>query len=332
MATHRRIKLNNIDNSGFGPNSNVEGGRLTNKDGSTNLRKTGRPFWERISLYHTMLRMPRNKFWLFIILCYTVVNLFFATIYFLIGVDKLAGINPDTPLFERFLNAFFFSSQTLTTVGYGHVAPNSITTSFVASIEAFVGILAFAMVTGLLYGRFTRPRAYLLFSHNALVAPYKGGRALMFRMATFKNNHLTDAEAMVTAAVHVTENGKQLTHFYPLGLEFSKVNSLALSWTVVHPLDEQSPLFGYSREDFLEARLELIVAVKAFDDHFSNTVQQRTSYHISELVYGARFLPMFHRAEDGTHTVLELDKINAHEPAKLAEPEMSVADTTVALG
>lgn len=327
MGMPRKVRFKNIDNSGFGPNSNVEGGRLTNKDGTTNLRKTGLPLWERISLYHSMLRMPRNKFWLFIVLCYTTVNLIFATIYFLVGVDKLAGINPTTSGWERFLDAFFFSSQTLTTVGYGHVAPNSIATSFIASVEAFVGILAFAMVTGLLYGRFTRPRAYLLFSGNALVAPYKGGRALMFRMATYKNNHLTDAEAMVTAAVHVKENGKQLTHFYPLPLEFTKVNSLALSWTVVHPLDENSPLYTYTQEDFQESRLELIVAVKAFDDHFSNTVQQRTSYHISELIYGARFLPMFHRAEDGSHTVLELDKINSHEAVILPEPELNLVDS-----
>lgn len=326
MSTSRKVKVNNIDNSGFGPNSNVEGGRLTNKDGTTNLRKTGMPFWDRISWFHTLLRMSRAKFWIIILLFYTFANLLFASIYYLIGVDQLMGIDGHDSEFHRFLDAFFFSSQTLTTVGYGHVAPHSIATSFVASTESFVGILAFAIVTGMLYGRFTRPRAYLLFSENALVAPYRGGRALMFRMATFKNNHLTDAEALVTAALHVNENGRELTHFYNLKLEYAKVNSLALSWTVVHPLDENSPLAGYTKQDLLDSRVELIVAVKAFDDHFSNTVQQRTSYTINELIYGARFLPMFHRAENGSHTVLELDKINAHEAATVPEPELNLAD------
>jgi len=328
MAVHR--KLNNIDNSGFGPNSNVEGGRLTNKDGTTNLTKTGIPFWERISLYHTLLRMTQAKFWFIIIVFYTSINLFFATVYFTIGVDKLMGIPTDGSKAIQFLNAFFFSSQTLTTVGYGHVAPASIATSAVASIESFVGILAFALVTGMLYGRFTRPRAYLMFSPNALVAPYRGGRALMMRMATYKNNHLTDAEVLITAAIHINEDGKDVTRFYPLKLEFSKVNSLALSWTVVHPIDEQSPLYAYSQQDILDSRLELIVAVKAFDDHFSNTVQQRTSYHISEILYGAKFLPMFRRAEDGSNTILELDKINLHESVKLPEPEVSLAELDTA--
>ena len=325
MAVHRKLK--NIDNSGFGPNSNVEGGRLTNKDGSTNLTKTGMPFWARISLYHTLLRMSQAKFWLIILLFYTSINLFFATVYYLVGVDKLMGISTEGSEAMHFLNAFFFSSQTLTTVGYGHVAPNSISTSAIASIESFVGILAFALVTGMLYGRFTRPRAYLLFSPNTLVAPFRGGRALMLRMATYKNNHLTDAEVLITMAIHINENGKDVTRFYPLELEYSKVNSLALSWTVVHPINEQSPIYGYSEQEIHDSRLELIVAVKAFDDHFSNTVQQRTSYHVSELIYGARFLPMFRRSENGSNTILELDKINLHEKVGLPEPELVVADS-----
>ncbi len=192
-------------------------------------------------------------------------------------------------------------------------------TNVVASVESLAGILSFALVTGLIYGRFARPRAYLIFSPNILLAPYKDGKALMLRIATYKNNHLTDVEAQLTLALHLEENGKKVTRFYPLPLEFGKINSLALSWTIVHHVNEDSPLNGYTREDIADSKAEVIVNVKAFDDHFSNIVQQRTSYTYKQLVYGARFLPMFERARDGDYTVLELDKINAHESVNFPE-------------
>ncbi len=318
MSIHKK-RLSDINNSGFGPNSNVEGSRLTNKDGSTNLKKVGLPFWDRISTYHTLLRMKSTHFLLFILLLYTCVNILFATIYFMIGVQNLVGIDGIHSHMHEFMEAFFFSSQTLTTVGYGHIAPSGLATNTTASVESLVGILIFALVTGLIYGRFARPKAFILFSENLLVAPFKDTRALMLRIATYKNNHLTDVEALITVALHVTENGRTSTRFYPLQLEYAKVNSLALSWTLVHPLDENSPMYNFSEQDFKESKMELIVAIKAFDDHFSNIVQQRTSYNYPELVYGARFLPMFHRAPSGTHTILELNKVNLYEPVKLPE-------------
>ena len=316
VAQHRK-RFSNIDNTGFGSNSSVEGGRLINADGSTNLKKRGMPVWRRISIYHTLLRMKRNHFFLTILLFYTGINLIFAFIYLAVGVNNLLGIDDAKSLFEKFMAAFFFSSQTLTTVGYGHVAPTGLITNSVASIESLLGILAFAVVTGLIYGRFSRPRAYIMFSDNLLVAPYKEGKALMLRMATYKNNHLTDVQAELTLALHVTDKGKVFTRFYPLPLEISKVNSLALSWTIVHHINEESPLHGFTQEDIAESKMEVIVGIRAFDDHFSNVVQQRTSYTYQQVVYGARFIPMFERAENGNYTLLELDKINLHEPVKL---------------
>ncbi len=326
MSTHRK-RLNDVINTGFGANSSVEGSRLTNKDGSTNLRKTGLPFWERISVYHTLLRMKSTRFLFFILLLYTSVNILFAIVYYFIGVQNLVGMDGIHAPMHEFMEAFFFSSQTLTTVGYGHIAPSGMATNIAASIESLVGILIFALVTGLIYGRFARPRAYIIFSPNILVSPFKDTRALMFRIATYKNNHLTDVEAVVTVALHLKENGKTATRFYPLHLEYAKVNSLALSWTLVHPLDENSPMYNFTPKDFEDSKIELIVAIKAFDDHFSNIVQQRTSYTYNELIYGARFLPMFHRAASGTHTILELDKVNLHEDVVLPEIRTDLAES-----
>lgn len=306
-----------IDNSGFSPNSSAEGGRLTNKDGRINLKKSGVPLYERISVYHSLLHMNNFVFTLTVFSIYTCLNLSFASLYFLIGIDHLAGAHRSGDFFEDFLQAFFFSSQTLTTVGYGHISPVGFVANVVASMESFIGIMSFALVTGMFYARFSRPKAYIRFSPNLLVAPFQGGRALMFRLATYKNNHLTDADAQVTMAIHVEESGKTVTKFYPLELEISHINSLALSWTIVHKLDERSPLVDFTEEDFNTCRIEMMITIKAFDDHFSNTVQQRTSYTQDELVYGARFLPMYARSDDGSYTNLMLEKLNLHEPAVL---------------
>jgi inward rectifier potassium channel len=316
-SINKKFLSKGIDNSGFGSNSNTEGGRLTNKDGSINLRKTGTPFFSRYSLYHVLIRLPRTKFLLLVFVFYTVINIFFAFLYVYIGVDRLEGTQHSNNFFIQYSQAFFFSSQTLTTVGYGHVAPTGLLANSLASIESFAGIMAFALVTGLFYARFSRPRAHLMFSEKLLLTPYKEGNAFMLRVASKKNNHLTDAEAFVTTAFHVEENGKRVTKFYTLPLEISHINSLALSWTIVHYIDEKSPFWGFSEQDLRDANIEVMVTIKAFDDNYSNLVQQRTSYVASEIEYGAKFIPAFARSEDGSHTILQLDKLHVYEPVEL---------------
>lgn len=318
----RRNKNNLVDNTGF---SKTGSARLVNKDGTLNLRKAGLPFWTRISLFHTLIRMPTIRFLLSVLLFYAIANVIFATLYIVVGVENLQGIVvDDADILNGFQQAFFFSSQTLTTVGYGHISPVGLSANIIAAIESFVGILSFAMVTGLLYGRFTLPKAYLKFSDNIIVAPYKGQRALMVRIASYKNNHITDLEAKITIAMRVTEGGKKVSKFFTPDLEMDKISSLALSWTIVHLIDENSPLYELGKEEMLHADFEIMYNIKGFDDHFSNIVQQRSSYTPNELVYGAKFKPAFYGAEDGSTTVLELDKLNLHEPAKVPEPNESM--------
>jgi len=308
-----KIRQKNTENSGFGSNAS---GRFINKDGLPNVNRKGVNIFNRYSWYHTMLELSSFQFISYLVIAYILVNLFFALIYYLIGVEHLTGIDKSNPVNE-FIDVFFFSSQTFTTVGYGRIAPVGFTASLVATFEAFLGLLTFAIATGLFYGRFSRPRAYLKFSEIAVIAPFKEASALMFRLAPYKNNALTDAEVVITTAIEVVENGISRSNFYQLKTQFSKINTLALNWTIVHEIDEESPFYGFSEEDFKNTGIEIIVHIRAFDEVFSNTVVQRTSYVTKEIVYGAKFTPMYYPDKDNLSTVLNLDKISEYQKAKL---------------
>ncbi|MEC5172978.1 ion channel [Chryseobacterium nepalense] len=311
----QKIRQKNTDNSGFGDNAS---GRFINKDGLPNVRRKGVNIFNRFSWYHTMLELSTFNFLSYLVVAYILVNLFFALIYYLIGVEHLTGIDKSDAVNE-FIDVFFFSSQTFTTVGYGRIAPVGFMASLVATFEAFLGLLTFAIATGLFYGRFSRPRAYLKFSDIALIAPFMDKTALMFRLAPYKNNSLTDADVTVSAAIEVIENSVKKSNFYTLKTRLNRINTLALNWTIVHVIDEDSPFFGFSDEDFKKTDIEIIVHVRAFDEVFSNTVVQRTSYVSEEIVYGAKFVPMYYPDQENLSTVLDLDKISHYQQTDLPE-------------
>lgn len=304
-------------NTGFGANASDYGGRFVNKDGNANIEKHGIGFLERTSWYHSMLALPRWKFFSAIFIFFIVINVLFALIYYAIGVNHLDGMVAHSTV-EKFAEAFFFSCQTFTTVGYGRINPIGYSASTVAAFEALIGLLNFALVTGLLYGRFARPKAYLKFSENALIAPYQDITALMFRIAPYKNTTLLDAETKVNLAMSVEENGKMVNKFFPLTLEFNTVTALTLSWTIVHPITDASPFYKFTEEDFKNTKGEILVFLKAFDDMFSNTVVSRTSYTFSEIIFGAKFKPMFKTSEDNKKTILHLGKLNSFAPADIS--------------
>lgn len=319
MALLRKInqKARTEINSGFGSNASDYGGRFVNKNGKPNIEIRGVHFLNRISWFHTMLAMPRWKFLTVLLFFYVAINFVFATIYYLIGVENLNGITSQDE-WGKFGSAYFFSAQTFTTVGYGHISPQGFLTSSIAAGEALTGLLSFAIATGLFYGRFSKPTAYLKFSKNAIIAPYKDITALMLRLAPYKNTTLTDAEAKVTLGMVVEENGKKMNRFFPLELEFERANVLTLNWTIVHPITETSPLFNFTAEDFANTNGEIVVFIKAFDDMFSNTVVDRSSYLLKEVVVGAKFVPMYHRSSTGQKTILELEKLNVFTEADIS--------------
>ncbi|CAD7805212.1 Inward rectifier potassium channel Kirbac3.1 [Chryseobacterium aquaeductus] len=313
----KRIQQENTENSGFGSRAS---GRFINKDGLPNVRRKGINVFNRLSWYHTMLNLSSFQFLSYLVVMYVFINFIFATIYYMIGVEHLTGIDKSNPLNE-FIDVFFFSSQTFTTVGYGRIAPIGFLASLVATFEAFLGLLTFAIATGLFYGRFSRPRAYLRFSDIAVIAPFQNATALMFRLAPFKNNALTDADVTLSAAIEVTENSGVKSNFYRLETHLSKINTLALNWTIVHKIDENSPFFRFSADDFKKTNIEIIVHVRAFDEVFSNTVVQRSSYVSEEIIYGAQFVPMYYPSISEESTVLDLDKINQYKKVNLPNTE-----------
>lgn len=319
MALLERINLKSKTdiNTGFGTNANSYGGRFINKNGSANIEKRGMHSLHRISWYHTMIDMKGWKFMLIILSFYIGINFVFALIYYGIGIEHLDGIDLSDNDWERFGKAYFFSAQTFTTVGYGHISPTGFLTSALSAAEALIGLLSFAIATGLFFGRFSRPKAYLKFSHNAVIAPYGDIKGLMIRLTPFKNTNLSDAEAQITLGMNIEENGKMVNRFYSLDLELQKISALNLSWTLVHPITEDSPLYNFTKEDFDNLHGEILVYIKTFDDMFSNTVAIRTSYTFEEVVYGAKFEPMYSRSNDNSKTILHLDKLNSYIKTEL---------------
>ncbi|UUF14568.1 MULTISPECIES: ion channel [Flavobacterium] len=306
-------KINNLQtdkNSGFGTNAGSYGGRFVNKNGTPNIEKRGMNLLRRISWYHTMIDMPNWKFMFILFSFYIIINFIFAVIYYAIGVEHLDGISPSGSLLTQFGQAYFFSAQTFTTVGYGHISPTGFLTSALSAAEALIGLLSFAIATGLFFGRFSKPTAFLKFSHNALISPYGEGKGLMIRLVPFKNTNFTDAVAKVTLGMSIEENGQRVNKFYTLNLEIDRINALSLSWTLVHPIDENSPLYNFTEEDFKNTHGEILVFITTFDDMFSNTVAARTSYTFNEIIYGAKFQIMYNRSKDNTKTILHLDKLN----------------------
>ncbi|TDD97325.1 ion channel [Flavobacterium cellulosilyticum] len=319
MALLKRIneKAKSYLSSGFGSNTSNYGGRFVNKNGTANVEKRGMHIWMRTSWFHTLIDMDAWKFLLIILSFYISINFVFAFIYFSIGIENLHGIDSSGSEWVQFGQTYFFSAQTFTTVGYGHISPSGFMASAVSTLEALIGLLSFAIATGLFFGRFSKPVAFLKFSHNALIAPYGDSTALMIRLTPFKNTNLTDAEAKITLGMSVEENGKMSNKFYSLDLEMEKINALTLSWTLVHPINESSPLYQFTKDDFETLNGEILVYIKTFDDMFSNIVAIRTSYTFEEVVYGAKFNPMYSRNDTNTITILHLDKLNDFELVQL---------------
>jgi inward rectifier potassium channel len=227
----------------------------------------------------------------------------------MLGHDTLRAADPDLGLGD-FARGFFFSVHTLTTVGYGDLYPLGLAANLIAALEAAMGLMGFALATSLLFARFSRPFASLAFSERALVAPYRGGTSLQFRVANKRSNVLMEMSAdMMLMTVERGPDGRLRRNFIDLPLERKKIFFLALTWTVVHPIDQSSPLWGKSIDDLKALQAEVLILLRSFDDSFSQVVHSRYSYRWDEIQWSSRFAPAFEVAQEG-HLVLDLGKIS----------------------
>ncbi|HUI71562.1 MAG TPA: ion channel [Spirochaetia bacterium] len=288
--------------------------RIVNKDGSFNVRRRGWS-WKDVHVYQLLLSLSWPAFMGLVLVMFVVVNAAFAGLYAAAGLQNLVGDQAPT-LFETLLNAFFFSVQTLTTVGYGSIYPRGIAADAIASLEAMMGVMGFAFAAGLLYGRFSRPSARILFSDRAIISPFRDGISLQFRIANRRSNAIVNLEATVLLMTVEWIEGHQKRTYAKLSLERSAVYFLPLTWTVVHPINASSPLYGLTPESLAERSAELLILITGFDDSFNQVVNARTSFRWDEILWGARFAPAFHADHRG-ELVLDLRKISDTVPTEL---------------
>jgi len=277
--------------------------RLLNRNGSFNVSRTGLGLMSSLSPYQAVLTMSWRKFFAMTLLFYLGTNVLFATAYLLCGPGSLA-VSAQLGIKNHFLLCFFFSVHTLATIGYGTISPVGLAANTIVTIESFVGLFSIALGTSLLFARFSRPTTKILFSNYAVIAPYHGLTAFEFRITNARRNQIIELEAQVLLARFEDVNGRKLRRFHRLSLERPGVTFFPLSWTIVHPIDESSPLFGLSAEDLRATKAEFLILITGFDETFAQTVYTRSSYLFEEIVWNARFTDIFnHPTDDGLLTI-----------------------------
>jgi inward rectifier potassium channel len=313
MATPDLVSVDEPKDLGFG---SVVGGvnekRLLNRNGTFNPRRDGLPLLASLSFYHYFLTITWPRFFGIVVSGYLATNSFFALAYLACGTHSLVN-TASTSLASPFWRAFFFSVETLATIGYGNLAPNGLAAHFVMTAESLVGLLTFALGTGILFSRFARPTAAIMFSDCAVVSPYRGMTAFMFRIANGRSNQLVELEAKVL----FSRIEGAVRKYDQLVLERTKVVFFPLSWTIVHPIDEKSPLFGKSHEELIAKDAEFMILLAGTDETFSQTVHARSSYKAPEMVFGHRFTNLYNPIDEQGVVSIDVRKLSDTEPAEV---------------
>ena len=290
--------------------------RLLNRDGSFNVVRRGLRPLESLALYHTLLTASWARFLGFVAFLYVALNIIFAAGFSALGPGALLEAAPPAAHGGTFARAFFFSVQTFATIGYGHIVPNGMGSNLLVTLEALVGMMYQALAIGLLFARFARPTASILFSHRAVVAPYADARALQFRIVNQRSNQIIQLEAQVLFS-HLTRDGRgqEIRRYYVLPLERNKVTFFPLSWTIVHPIDESSPLATRTADDLRREQAEILVLLTGVDETFEQTVHARTSYRADEIVWDARFRSMFLPTTGNGMVAVDIRRLHDIEPS-----------------
>ena len=292
-------------------------------DGTVNVVRLGHGFWQSLNFYQHLLTVTWPRFFTYAFGAYIVANVLFASLYLAAGPGAIQGGESGDG--ARWHNAFFFSVQTIATIGYGQMTPRGTIANALVAIEALTGLMGFALITGILFARFSRPSALILRSRIALVAPYHGQTGLMFRVANGRASQLIDVKVVVTySGMERADDGRVLRRFQQLPLERDRVALLPTQWVVVHPIDERSPFAGKNQEQILAVDPEIFITVSALEETFSQTVHARFSYADDDIVHGAKFMDLFGTTADGVLSI-DLSKLSDIERVSLpaADPELS---------
>jgi inward rectifier potassium channel len=283
--------------------------RLLNRDGTFNVTREGLNPLSALSLYHWLLVISWSRLLVFLTVSYVAFNALFAGAFLLCGPDALQSASGSFAA-HPFYRAFFFSVDTFATIGYGNIIPVGVAANTLVTIEALVNILAIALATGVIFSRFSRPSARIVYSRNAIVAPYREKTALEFRIANGRTSQLIEVQIQVILTKLEQVNGTSIRKFYDLDLERQRVVFFTLSWTVVHPIDPSSPIWGLSKKDLLDADAEVLILLTGTDETLSQTVHSRSSYKADEIVWGAKFANMFLRSEAAGIIGMNLNRIH----------------------
>jgi inward rectifier potassium channel len=245
-------------------------------------------------IYHFLMEASWARLFVIIAAIYLSTNAIFATLYVLSG-DSIAGAEKGS-----FSDAFFFSVQTLSTVGYGVMSPKGVLGGTLVTFEAFVGLLGMAMASGLMFSKFARPTARVIFSSKVIITTRNGKPCLVMRMANGRGNEIVEATLRVSVLKpEITAEGEKMRRFHDLVLTRSQTPLFTLTWMVIHEINEASPLFGETEESLREMSVRMIVTLTGIDSTFAQTVHARTSYFAEDFVWGGRFVDVTTQLPDG---------------------------------
>lgn len=285
--------------------------RVLSPDGRISILRLGDSYNPWKDLYHRLLIMPWLHFLGLVACLYVVTNMFFAVAY-LVGEENIANARPGS-----LMDAFSFSIQTMATIGYGAMYPKTLYAHILVAIEAFVGLLGVAMATGLMFARFSRPTARVVLSQNAVILPYNGVPTLMFRAANKRGNQILEARLWVTLLRdETTVEGHTMRRIYDMKLTRSHSPFFVLTWTAMHPIDEESPLYGETPESLANSDAEIMIALTGIDETVAQTVHTRYTYAVRNILWNFKFTDVISTLPTGQRVI---DYANFHDVEALDE-------------
>ena len=285
--------------------------RMIQKDGSLNIGNVSKRLNYR-DLYHDLLKLSWPKFACWFGVMFFLINAIFGLVYFFLPISEIEGFQHSEG-FLHYLDGFFFSVQTLGTIGYGKVAPVGVLANVVVTIECYTGLFIIAVMTGLIFARFAKPHSKVIFSRNAVIRKFDGIPCLMFRVANERQNNITDARVRVYLVMQDLKTGYR--EFYDLKLERDYSPIFALSWTIAHDIDSSSPMYGMTNEELKNRTAEIIVTFSGTDTTLSQVMHAKGSYIADEILLDHDFVDVIKRHPDNSVSLM-LEKF--HEVKALA--------------